>query len=206
MGTIIKEACVETLEEAIQAESKGADRLELCEHLDVDGLTPGKALILQVINKVNIPVKVMIRPRAGDFVYTEDELVKMIESIRFCKSLNVSGVVYGITNKENHLAIETIEKLATEANPMEVTIHKAIDQCHDPVSEISQLLKIKNVTSVLTSGMAKTAIEGHTVIKEMMKTAGNRIKIIAAGKITKDNLSRVCELIGAHEYHGRRIV
>jgi copper homeostasis protein len=203
---LILEACTESLVEAILAEKRGADRIELCTRLDLDGLTPGIELIQQVLENVNIPVKVMIRPRAGNFIYSEDEINQMIESIQYCKTLKIQGVVFGITDEENHLATETIEKLARLANPMEVTIHKAIDTCNNPVFEISQLLKIKSITSVLTSGKAKTALDGSDTIKEMIKIAGDQIKIIAAGKITKSNLSYIHKIIRANEYHGRKIV
>lgn len=206
MDFILKEACVETLEEAINAEADGANRIELCSALEVDGLTPDYALTKQILKNISIPVKVMIRPRAGNFIYDEWELNKMKAEIHLFKELKIRGVVFGILDNENHLKLEEIEMLAQMASPLEVTIHKAIDLCPDPVYETGRLLKLQNITSILTSGKAKTAMEGKETIKEMMKISDGSIKIIAAGKVTNLNLMSVHYAIGTEEYHGRRIV
>ena len=203
---LILEACVETYEEAIKAEKNGAHRIELCSHLDLDGLTPEKHLIKQVIEKMNISVKVMIRPRVGDFIYSADELSTMKDTAQFCKQVGAQGVVFGILDKKNMLHNQQIEMLAELAFPLEVTIHKAIDQTPDPVASLKALLRIENVFSVLTSGGAATASEGKDVIKRMLQAAKGKINIIAAGSITKENLADIHQLIGAREYHGRRIV
>lgn len=200
------EACVETLEEAIQAEKKGAHRIELCSRLDLDGLTPDKELISRVASQLNIPVKVMIRPQAGDFRYSPEELSEMKDSIRFCKQARVRGIVFGIHDEKNILHYQQIEMLTELASPLEVTIHKAIDLIPDPLDSLSELMKIENITSVLTSGGAAKALEGKEVIKKMLKVSGGKIHIIAAGKITNMNLAEIHSQIGAHEYHGRKIV
>ena len=203
---IILEACVESLKEAILAEKRGADRIELCSRLDLDGLTPVKELIKQVIHNLRIPVKVMIRPRSGDFVYSANELSEMKESIHFCKQAGVKGVVFGILDKTNHLNFDQIQELAEAASPLEVTIHKAIDQTPDPIASLNDLLQIEHITSILTSGGSTTAMEGKDVIKKMLQASKGKINIIAAGKITDQNLAEIHQLIGAHEYHGRKIV
>lgn len=164
MDFILKEACVETLEEAINAEAGGANRIELCSALEVDGLTPDYTITEQIIKDISIPVKVMIRPRAGNFIYNQKELNKMKAEIRFFKELKIQGVVFGILDNENHLKLDDIEMLAQMASPLEVTIHKAIDLCPDPAYETGRLLKLKNITSILTSGKAKTALEGKEII------------------------------------------
>lgn len=202
---MILEACVESVKEAILAEKRGANRLELCSRLDLDGLTPERELIEQVMYKVHIPVKVMIRPRAGDFIYSADELSAMKDDIQFCKQAGAQGVVFGIMEKSNHLNLDQIQLFADEAYPLEVTIHKAIDLTADPVTSLMELMKLSNITAVLTSGGRTTALEGKEVIKKMLQTAKGTINIIAAGKITNDNLAVVHHLIGAREYHGRKI-
>jgi copper homeostasis protein len=202
---IILEACVESLKEAILAEKRGADRIELCSRLDLDGLTPGKELIKQVIHKLHIPVKVMIRPRSGDFIYSIDEISTMKDDIQYCKQAGVKGVVFGILDKTNHLNFDQIQALAEAASPLEVTIHKAIDQTPDSIASLNDLLQIEHITSILTSGGAATAMEGKDVIKKMLQASKRKINIIAAGKITDQNLAEIHQLIGAHEYHGRKI-
>jgi copper homeostasis protein len=202
---MILEACVESVKEAILAEKRGANRLELCSRLDLDGLTPERELIEQVMHNVHIPIKVMIRPRAGDFVYSTDELSAMKDYIRFCKQVGAQGVVFGLLDKDDHLNLDQIQLLADEASPLEVTIHKAIDLTADPVTSLMELMKLRNITAVLTSGGATTALEGKEVIKKMLQVSGGKIQIIAAGKITNVNLTEIHHLIGAHEYHGRKI-
>jgi len=200
------EACVESLEEAILAEKKGAERIELCSRLDLDGLTPDRKLIKQVINHLRIPVKVMIRPRPGDFVYSADELSEMKDSIQFCKEVRAQGVVFGILDKTHNLNLDQIQLLAELASPLEVTIHKVIDLTPDPTTSLTELMPLRNITAVLTSGGAATAMEGKETIKKMLQASKGKINIVAAGKITNKNLAEIHQLIRAHEYHGRRIV
>lgn len=130
----------------------------------------------------------------------------MKDSIRFCKKVGVQGVVCGILDEQNKLHYQQIEMLAALASPLEVTIHKAIDLTPDPVVSVSELMKIKNITSVLTSGGAATALEGKEVIKKMLQVSAGKIQIIAAGRITNMSLTAMHRQIGAHEYHGRKIV
>lgn len=203
----IIEACVDSFNAALEAERLGADQIELCGHLEVDGLTPDYSLIKQVKQTLKIPVKVIIRPRAGNFIYTESEILKMQASIAICRYIGVRGVVLGVLKKRKKaLDIKTLKLLASVAYPMPLTIHKAIDLCDDPVEEIKKLKQIQNIKYVLTSGKCLTALEGEQLIKEMMKEGNGRIQIIPGGKITKDNLHRVHSHIGATIYHGRAII
>lgn len=206
MNKLIFEACVETFEEAILAEKNGANRLELCSRLDLDGLTPDVELIKKVMEKVSIPVKVMIRPRAGGFVYSASEIEEMKDSVRFCKKMKVQEVVFGILDEDNELNLEQIQMLAKLSSPLGVTIHKAIDQTPDLLQSVSELSLIENITSILSSGGAPTATEGSEMLKKMILLAGNSLKIIPAGSVTNQNISTIHQLIGAAEYHGRRIV
>jgi copper homeostasis protein len=202
----ILEACVESFAEALLAEKNGADRIELCSRLDLDGLTPDVELTKNILENISIPVKVMIRPRGGDFVYSNDEIEEMKEEILRFKTLNVQGFVFGILDSDNHLNLRQIDSLSKLSFPLKVTIHKAIDLCDDPVFETKQLVKISYVTSILTSGGTPTAYEGSENIKKMIAVAGDSISIISAGSITKNNLAEIHQRIGGLEYHGRRIV
>ena len=204
--SLVLEACVETLDEAIIAEKSGANRLELCSRLDLDGLTPDFNLTQRVLQNVSIPVKVMIRPRAGDFIYTDAEFEAMKTDITSFKNLNIKGFVFGMLDNQYNLNLEHIKALAWLAYPIEITIHKAIDLCHDPRQEIEKLYPIEGVTSVLTSGGFSTAIEGFDTIRKMIEAAGDSLTIISAGRITSSNLQKVHQLIRGNEYHGRRIV
>ena len=206
MRNIVKEACVERLDEAILAEKNGADRIELCSRLDLDGLTPHRKMIQDVINSVKIPVKVMIRPRGGNFVYHGKELDVMKEDILYCKRVNVSGIVFGVLKDDKTVDLIATRLLTDMAAGLEITFHKAIDEVSSIFTEIDRLKSIQAVTIILTSGAADSAMEGCDTLKEMVTRYKDQLTIIAAGKITEQNLIKVRQLTGAQEYHGRKIV
>jgi len=207
MKSFFKEACVENLDQALKAEAKGADRIELCAHLELGGLTPSRELIVEASQQLNIPLRIMIRPRGGDFIYSAKEIRIMIASIEFCKTIGVEGVVFGILDSDRKLNLELIKQLTNIATPLKVVIHKAIDYSTKPLEGLGELIKIKGITSVLTSGGAQTAIEGKKTIKEMLQLCGGGgIEIVPAGKITNNNVHELHEYFGAKTYHGKRIV
>ncbi len=206
MRNIVKEACVERLDEAILAEKNGANRIELCSRLDLDGLTPHRKMIKDVINSVKIPVKVMIRPRGGNFVYHDQELDVMKDDILYCKRVNVSGIVFGVLKEDKTVDLIVTKLLSDIASGLEITFHKAIDEVSSIFTELDRLKSIQAVTNILTSGGADSAMEGCDTIKEMVNRYKGQLTIIAAGKITEQNIVKVHELTGAEEYHGRKIV
>ena len=206
MREIIKEACVETFEEAILAEKKGADRVELCSRLDLDGLTPERKIIEKVLGALSIPIKIMIRPRAGNFSYNDQELNRMKEDILFCKDLNVQGVVFGLLDQNKTIDIENMKYLSNIADGLEITFHKAIDQVGIIIDEIDRLLAIGSISSILTSGGAFDAQSGSSFLKKLAEKYQDIITIIPAGSITKNNIHELHHKIGAKEYHGRKIV
>lgn len=197
---------MENLDEALHAQRHDASRLELCANLDLQGTTPDTALILQVISAVHIPVKVMIRPRGGDFVYAEREFDEMVAAIKECKSLGVPEIVTGVLRIDNTLDIERIAFLAEAAYPMPVTIHKCIDLVPDILEAIEELKQIPRVNSILSSGQAETAALGVGMLKRMLLACGERLTLIVAGKVTQENLPGLVSATGAWEFHGKRIV
>ena len=206
MRDIIKEACVETFEEAILAEKKGADRVELCSRMDLDGLTPERKIIEKVLGALSIPIKIMIRPRTGNFSYNEQELNRMKEDILFCKDLNVQGVVFGILDQNKTIDMENMKYLCDTADNLEITFHKAIDQTDSIIYEIDRLSAIGSLSSILTSGGAHNAHAGSRLLKKAVEKYEDIITIIPAGSITKNNIHELHQIIGAKEYHGRKIV
>ena len=203
---VVLEACVESLSEAISAEKQGATRIELCGNLSLDGVTPDKSLTKRVLESVNIPIKVMIRPRGGDFIYSPKELSIMKKSITYCRQIGIKEIVIGILKRSGDLDIAMIRELSQFAEPMSITIHKAIDHANNPLDEIGKLKDIPNIKYILTSGKQSAAVGGSSLIKRMIEASGENIKIIVAGKVTKENLSQVKSLTGASEFHGRKIV
>ena len=128
---MIKEACIESYDEALIAEKAGAHRIELCSNINLDGITPKKELIKKIITSIKIPVRVMIRPRDGDFNYSEDELKLMEKDINICKKLGVEGVVFGVLNKDLTIDINSTKRLVEASSSLKVTFHKAIDITKD---------------------------------------------------------------------------
>jgi len=200
------EACVETLEDAIAAEQRGANRIELCSALDQDGLTPSPELTMQCIQNLSIPVMAMVRPRGGNFVYTEAELLQMESEIGFFKQSGVAGVVFGLLADDGAVDVENTKRLAKLAAPLEITFHKAIDYSNDILKSFQELNAIDGITRVLTSGGMDTAWNGRYILKQMQEFPNRRIKIIAAGKVLPENRTQIAEFTGATELHGKRIV
>lgn len=203
---MIKEACVETFEEAVLAELRGADRIELCSDLANDGLTPSPELLQKTCATLKIPAMVMIRPRAGNFVYSEDEIDQMKKEIDQAKKADASGVVFGLLTPKNTIDEKNTRLLAEYAQPLPVTFHKAIDELENPVEGVRLLKEIKGIKRVLTSGGKATAKEGAKTIRKMQEVAGKNLIILVAGKVTKKNVEEIRQLTGAEEFHGRRIV
>lgn len=203
---MIKEACVETFEEALLAEKKGANRIELCSDLLNDGLTPSFELMKVTCSKLKIPVMVMIRPRAGNFVYSEKEIGQMKAEIDLAKEAGAFGVVIGLLTSENKIDIKNTKILADYSNPLPVTFHKAIDELENPVEGVSVLKEINGIKRILTSGGKPTALEGLETVRKMIEIAVEQIIILVAGKVLDSNVDEIQKLTGAKELHGRRIV
>ena len=202
---MIKEACVESFEKALEAQNNGADRIELCENLSVGGTTPSYGTVKICLEKLNIPIFPMIRARGGNFVYSKDEIEIMKEDIKVFKDLGVKGLVLGCLTSDNKIDLELTKTLVNLAYPMEITFHKAIDEISNPLDYIEDLVNI-GIKRILTSGGKATALEGKDLINEMIKKSNGRLKIVVAGKVTKENLNGLSNLISANEFHGKLIV
>ena len=202
---MIREKCIGSFLEALEAQELGAERVELCDNLTEGGTTPSYGTIKMVVKKLNIPAFVIIRPRGGDFYYTPEEIEIMKEDIKICKELGVKGVVIGALNRDNTINYDAIKEMIDLAKPMSITFHKAIDELENPATEVKKLANL-GVNRILTSGTKETALEGQDILREMIKEAGEDIIIIVAGKVTKDNLNEISNLIPAKEYHGKKIV
>lgn len=209
MHLYIKEACVETLEEAILAERQGANQLELCSLLEHDGLTPYSEVVQAVAKAVSIPFKVMIRPRVGDFFYTSEEIRLMETTIHELKHLQPAGFVLGALEQTSEgqiqLDMDAIQQLCLAALPYEVTIHKAIDNCTDIIGEAVRLKTISNIKYILTSGGANKAENGIYVLQQLQLSVHPVIQVIAAGKITSENINDLHKILKLGYYHGRKI-
>jgi copper homeostasis protein len=205
-NSLLCEACVETLDDALRAERLGAQRIELCADLDADGLTPPSELVDACLRRLAIPLMVMVRPRGGDFVYAADEIARMAADIVHFRSLGVAGVVLGVLDAQRRVDIDATRRLAQLASPLDVTFHKAIDAARDVLEGLRALREVPEITRVLSSGGQATAWQGRDVLRAMHALAGPRIAIIAAGKVSAANRQRIADYTGVREVHGRRVV
>ncbi|WP_342985293.1 copper homeostasis protein CutC [Clostridium saudiense] len=202
---ILLEACVGCYKEAKKAELQGADRIELCDNLGEGGTTPSYGTIYLATQNINIPIAVIIRPRGGDFVYSNDEFEIMKKDIVICKELGVETVVFGILNKENKIDIERTKELIDLASGLKVTFHMAFDEIDDKFEALNQLISM-NVDRVLTKGCKTCALDGKNTLKNLVEKSDNRITILVGGGVTYKNYKELLNYIGCNEMHGSKIV
>ena len=201
---ILIEAAVETLECALAAEREGADRIELCANLSVGGTTPSAELIGAVVGHVQLPVFVMIRPRGGGFVYTDDDIDAMTRDIELARKAGVAGIVTGVLTSAVHVDVEHTRTLTKAAAGLPVTFHRAFDSVANLPDALEQLIDV-GVSRVLTSGGAPTALEGADVMASLVDQAGDRVAVIAGGGIREHNVREVIARTGVREVHSRHV-
>ena len=195
---MIIEVCAESYEYALKAEKAGADRIELCKDLHLDGLTPDYESAKRTIDALKIPVFILIRPRAGDFIYSNEEFELMKSDIVKFKEMGCKGIVSGILNNDNSIDIKRTNELVKFSRPLEFTFHRAFDVVSDPLKEIENLIEI-GVNRLLTSGQKDKAIEGLELIKELKNISKNRIIIMPGSGISNTNLKKFNSF---NEIHG----
>lgn len=197
------ESCVTTLPNAVDAQNKGADRLEICSRLDTGGMTPDFVLVRLILEKIKIPVRIMIRETEDGFEADEKTLQKMISSIDQFKTSPIDGFVFGLL-KNNKVDREGMQSLLKNSAPFPVTFHKAFDLSIDKWNDVEWMNDQKQIDTILSSGGAAQAMHG---IDELLKTkAFFKREVMAAGKITNDQLSSLHEILKLKWYHGRSIV
>nr|XP_046256963.1 copper homeostasis protein cutC homolog isoform X1 [Scatophagus argus] len=196
------EVCVDSVESAVNAERGGAGRLELCSSLLEGGLTPSLGLLQVVKQYVKIPVYVMIRPRGGDFLYSDQEVEVMRKDLELMKGHGADGLVLGALTEDGRVDAELCMELLAAARPLPVTFHRAFDMVHDPVVALETLVSL-GFERVLTSGCDTSVLEGLPLIKRLIDQvcAKGRIVIMPGGGITERNLQRILEGSGAQEFH-----
>lgn len=180
------------------------DQIEWCSRLDLDGLTPDITLAPMVLAQSPVPVKIMLRNRAGDFIYSETEIEQMIETGLNFREMGFDRFVFGAI-RFGRLDMEAIAKVAKALAPARLCIHKAIDVSDDILADLSLLGEIKGINEILTSGGAFTARLGADMLQVMHRQVPEGIDIIGAGKITRENVTFHHELLGLKAYHGKRM-
>lgn len=196
----IIEACVNSVESAIQAEKGGAHRVELCDNLLEGGTTPSAASIQLAGKILSIDLNVIIRPRGGDFCYSDVEYEVMKSDILAAKELGTDGVVIGLLDVSGKVDKKRTKELIDLARPMNVTFHRAFDMTADPFEALRDLIELK-VDRILTSGQKNTAIEGIDLIAALIQKAEDRVIIMPGCGITAENIEKLAEQTGAREFH-----
>ncbi|PID70974.1 MAG: copper homeostasis protein CutC [Flavobacteriales bacterium] len=181
------EICAGNLQSALNASKAGANRIELCTELSIGGLTPSYGLLEQVTRQLQIPVHVLIRPRSGNFSYSDAEFEVIKTDILHCKEKNCAAVVSGILTKENTIDISRTTELVQLAKPMKFIFHRAFDWVKNPIESLEQLIKI-GVNGILSSGGHKTAYGGIDELKKWHTYANHKMEIIPGGGINADNI------------------
>lgn len=200
--TVLVEAAVESLDDAFAAYDGGADRLELCGDLRVGGITPAETLIADVIDRVDVPVFVMIRPRGGSFVYTADELHAMRRDIELARELHADGVVLGVLDSRNEIDVYRCRDLIETADGLPVTFHRAFDRVADQTRALDTLIEL-GVGRVLTSGGAVSADRGIDMLRDLVEEANGQINILAGGGVREQNVGEIVRETGIIEVHLR---
>jgi copper homeostasis protein len=201
-GSVLVEACVDTVASVAGALAGGAGRLELCDNLVEGGTTPSPGMLAVARERSPVPIHTMIRPRGGDFLYAGDEVAVMLADIAAAERLRADGVVIGALTADGRVDRELVARLIDAARPMTVVFHRAFDLTRDPVEALETLIDLE-VDRVLSSGQAPTAEEGIPVLKEMVRRAEGRIVILAGGGITEANAARIVRETGVREIHLR---
>ncbi len=185
---------------AMNAEKGGAGRVELCDSRPEGGTTPSYGSITVTREKLSIPLFVIIRPRGGDFLYSDIEFEVMKKDVEFCKEAGVDGIVSGILHKDGTVDKERTRELIELARPLGFTFHRAFDMTRDPFEALDDLIEI-GADRVLTSGQEASAVQGKEVIKKLIERAAGRIIIFPGGELDENNLEAFARYVGAAEYH-----
>jgi copper homeostasis protein len=193
------EICTNSYQSAINAQDAGAHRIELCQELSVGGLTPSYGLIKQVVDALSIPVFVLIRPRSGNFTYSDADFDIMKQDIQICKNLGCAGIVSGILNKDNSIDLERTTDLVELSRPLQYTFHRAFDCAKDPKKTLEQLIAI-GVERILSSGLETSAEKGLHLLKQLQEQANGRVIILAGSGITAEN-AKLFKDVGLKEIH-----
>lgn len=195
------ELCADSLEAAIAAQAGGADRMELCEDLAISGVTPSLELLAATLEAVSIPVCVLVRPRGGDFVYTDAEFHQMRDQIEQAKQAGAYGVAIGILLPDRRIDVERTRQLAELARPMKVTFHRAFDEACNLEDALEDVIRT-GADCLLTSGGAANVLAGADQIGRLLTQADGRIEIMAGGGLRLANLPEVVRRSRVTSLHG----
>jgi copper homeostasis protein len=200
MPNILLEICCGSIDDAIEAEKGGADRVELCSALFLGGLTPSIGTIQEAKRRLKIPVMVMVRPRSGGFCYTDAEMTTMERDAEAAIDSAADGVVFGILQADGKIDRKRTERMRQVIGKRQSVFHRAFDVTPDPFKSLEQLVDL-GITRILTSGQKDTAPEGAELIAELIASAGKRIEILPGGGIRPFNVRQIVDQTGCRQVH-----
>ena len=195
------EISVESVGAAVAAERGGASRIELCANLQVGGVTPSRDLLRVVRVRVRAPMFSMVRPRGGDFFYSEAEFALMQRGIEAAQALGMDGVVFGLLTEDGRIDMARTKQLVELARPLPVTFHRAFDECSQDLREAVEYVIETGATRLLTSGGKRTAPEALDLIAELVRIAGERLIVMPGSGLHAGNIREVVGKTAAREFH-----
>ena len=204
------EICVDSVKSAINAERGKATRVELCSNLIIGGTTPTKSLFEEVKKNVDIPINVLIRPRFGDFLYSDYEVNIIKNEIKMFKKLGADGIVVGILTKNGEIDLDNMKKFIEGAQDIPITFHRAFDVCREPLKAFYQLQEL-GIQNILTSGQSQDCLRGKKLLKELVKistkNSKNKTEILVGAGLNIENIDEIVNFTGATNFHfsGKRI-
>jgi copper homeostasis protein len=202
MPRVLLEACVDSVESGLAAQAGKADRVELCSNLLEGGTTPSAGMMEVCGERLRVPIHILVRPRGGDFVYSEGEIEVMQRDIALAKRLGAKAVVLGALHPDGTIHVEQTRALMGVARPLAVTFSRAFDFTPDADAALDTLIGL-GVERVLTSGQAPMAVEGLQTLRRLVLRAEGRIGVLAAGGLNEENVTTVVERTGVREVHVR---
>ena len=200
MKKFLLEICVDSFESARRAAEHGADRLELCGDLLVGGVSPSPFLIEQIVERIETPVNVLLRPRFGDFCFTDEEKQVLLREVAFCSRAGVNGVVIGALTPDGHLDVPFLSQCMAAAGDLEVTLHRCFDVCADPFEALDTACCL-GMQTILTSGQMATAPEGTENLKALRRYAADRIHLMAGSGVSAANIPALHRDTGICHFH-----
>ena len=200
MNKPLIEACVDSYLSCKAAAKGGADRFELCAHLAIGGATPSHVVFNQVKRDFDVKINVLIRPRFGDFLYTDNEMEEMCEEIKFFRDNGANGVVIGALTEDGDIDEDKMKRMMACAGNMDVTLHRAFDMTRDPFAALETAIKL-GCKTILTSGQQSDIVKGKELLKEVYSKANGRIDIMAGCGVKKWNIKEIHDYTGIKVFH-----
>ena len=200
MKDYILEACVDSVESALAAAEGGATRLELCSNLIIGGTTPSPWLFKEIRKHTDIRIHALIRPRFGDFCYTDSEFAIIKQAVADFRELGAEGVVIGVLKPDGTLNMEQMKELMDAAGDMSVTLHRAFDVCVDPYETMEQAIEL-GIDTILTSGQKNVCTEGSDLLRDLVEKSKGRITIQIGSGVSAEVIQKMYPLTNATAYH-----